>query len=129
MSQITQGHSDQRQGLAVPCSFRTARLESVAAPWYNAAMQPIVINEKLVWDYDIPEDAQENEAFLEWYVARVLSRGRDEDLRALGFQTIHDFLPRLVLPREIREFWEWYFGQPKVKARYGHPDSVSTAHP
>jgi hypothetical protein len=26
-------------------------------------MKPIPINETLVWDYDIPDDAQENEAF------------------------------------------------------------------
>ncbi len=64
---------------------------------YNAAMKPIPINEKLVWDYDIPADAQENEAFREWYVARVLSRGRDDDLRAIGFQTIRDYLPRLLV--------------------------------
>ena len=91
-------------------------------------MKPIPINEKLVWDYDIPDDAQENEAFLEWYVARVLARGRDDDLRAIGFQTIYDYLPRLLLPRKIREFWEWYFGQPKVQARYGNLDSLSKTH-
>ena len=66
-------------------------------------MKPLPINEKLVWDYDIPDDAQENEAFLRWYVTRVLSRGGDADLRAIGFQTIHDYLPELNLPREIRE--------------------------
>lgn len=91
-------------------------------------MKPIPINEKLVWDYDIPEDAQENEAFREWYIARVLSRGGDDDLGAIGFQTIYDYLPRLLLPREIREFWEWYFGQPKVQARYGNPDPFSETH-
>lgn len=91
-------------------------------------MKPIPINEKLVWDYDIPDDAQENEAFLRWYVARVLSRGGDDDLRAIGFQTIHDYLPYLNLPREIREFWEWYFSQPKARARYGDTNPVSEAH-
>jgi hypothetical protein len=96
---------------------------------YNAAMKPISINEKLVWDYDIPEDAQENEAFLRWYVARVLSRGGDDDLRAIGFQTIHDYLPHLNLPREIREFWEWYFGQLKARARYGDLNPLPEAHP
>ena len=91
-------------------------------------MKPIPINEKLVWDYDIPNDAQENEAFREWYVARVLSRGGDEDLRAIGFQMIHDYFPRLVLPREIREFWQWYFSLPKVQAHYGHLDPLPATH-
>lgn len=45
-------------------------------------MKPIPINEKPVWDYDIPADAQENEAFRRWFLARVLSRGGDADLRA-----------------------------------------------
>jgi len=88
-------------------------------------MKPFPINEKLIWDYDIPADAQANEAFRRWYIARVLSHGRDEDVRAVGLQTIHDYLPDIVLPREIREFWEWYFGQPHVQARYGTLDPVS----
>ncbi len=87
-------------------------------------MKPIPINEKLVWDYDIPEDAQENEAFRRWYLARVLSHGGDADLRAIGFQTIHDYLPELNLPREIREFWYWYFGQPHARERYAELDST-----
>jgi hypothetical protein len=95
-------------------------------------MKPIPINEKLIWDYDIPADAQENETFRRWYVARVLSRGGDADLRAIGFQTIHDYLPHLVLPREIRDFWEWYFNQPKVRDRYGNldllPETRSIGH-
>ena len=92
-------------------------------------MKPLPINEKLVWDYDIPEDAQTNEAFREWYVARVLTRGADEDLREIGFRTIHDYLPRLVLPSRIREFWEWYFTLPKIAAKYGNLNTVSKANP
>ena len=90
-------------------------------------MKPIPINEKLVWDYDIPDDAQENEAFREWYVTRVLTNGTAADIRAIGFSTIHDYLPHLFLPREIREFWQWYFGQPHVRKRYGDLDPVSAA--
>ena len=48
----------------------------------------IPINEKLVWDYDIPENAQQDEAFLRWYLARVLTRGSADDLRAIGIKTI-----------------------------------------
>lgn len=56
-------------------------------------MKPIPINEKLVWDYDIPNDAQENEAFREWYVTRVLSNGTAADIR--GRLLYH---PRLSAP-------------------------------
>lgn len=91
--------------------------------------QPIPINKKLVWDYDIPEDAQENEDFLRWYLARVLTRGTSEDLRAIGFATIHSYLPDLNLPPDIRGFWLWYFGQPEVRQRYGLTDPISTRDP
>jgi len=80
-------------------------------------MKPILFNEKLIWDYDIPTDAQENEAFREWYVKRVLLHGSDNDLRAIGFETIHHFLPHLTLPGHIHEFWEWYFNLPDVRRR------------
>lgn len=87
------------------------------------------INEKLVWDYDIPPDAQENEAFREWYIGRVLTRGTDNDLRAIGLETIHYYFHRLKLPKRIRDFWEWYFNLPDVVQRYGNLDSVSKANP
>lgn len=89
-------------------------------------MKPILINEKLVWDYDIPEDAQGNEAFRRWYVTRVLTHGTAADLRAIGLDTIHDYLPGIFLPHEISDFWQWYFGQPQVRERYGNLDPVST---
>ncbi len=39
------------------------------------------INPDLVWDYEIPEDGHQDEGFRRWYIARVLSRGRMEDVR------------------------------------------------
>ncbi len=87
-------------------------------------MKPILINEKLVWDYDIPPDAQENEAFREWYVKRVLLHGTSDDIRAIGLATIHYYLPHLFLPKDIREFWYWYFDQSDVRARYGDFDHI-----
>ena len=90
-------------------------------------MKPIPINEKLVWDYDIPPDAQENEAFREWYIKRVLTHGTADDIRAIGLATIHNYLPRLFLPKDIREFWYWYFDQPKVRERYGDFNPISEA--
>ena len=86
--------------------------------------KPIPINEKLVWDYDIPANAQQDEAFIRWYLQRVLTRGSAEDLRAAGLKTIHAYLPDLQLPLEIRSFWEWYFDLPEVKERYGTADAI-----
>lgn len=90
-------------------------------------MKPIPLNKKLIWDYDIPADAQENEAFRRWYVTRVLSHGTADDVRSLGLATIHDYLPHIFLPKDIEEFWRWYFNQPQVRERYGNLDPVPAA--
>ena len=87
------------------------------------AQDTISINPDLVWDYDIPDDSEQDEAFRQWYVARVLTRGRMEDIRNLGLRTIYAYLPHLVLPERIRRFWQWYFDQPDVRARHGIVDS------
>lgn len=84
------------------------------------------INPNLVWDYDIPPDDNQSEAFRRWYMGRVLSRGSAEDLKAIGFDTIYSYLPVLDLPLEIRHFWEWYFNLPDVKQRYGYTHPVPT---
>ena len=81
------------------------------------------INPDLVWDYEIPEDGHQDEGFRRWYIARVLSRGRMEDVQALGLPTIYVYLPHLVLPDRIRRFWEWYLSQPDVRVRHGLVDS------
>jgi hypothetical protein len=81
------------------------------------------INPDLVWDYEIPDEGHQDEAFRRWYIARVLTRGRMEDVRELGLRTIQAYLPHLVLPARIRWFWEWYFDLPDVRARYGTADS------
>lgn len=83
----------------------------------NVTLWPI--NPDLVWDYDIPHDGMENTAFRRWYIARVLTRGRVEDVRAIGLRTILKYLPELILPPDIRYFWEWYFNLPETKKRYG----------
>jgi hypothetical protein len=82
---------------------------------------PLPVNPDLVWDYDIPLEGQQNEAFRRWYIGRVLTRGRAEDVRAIGLRTIYIYLSQLALPAEIRRFWEWYFSLPEVKKRYAHP--------
>jgi len=87
--------------------------------------EPIPVNPALVWDYEIPPEEEQTDAFRMWYLARVLTRGSSEDLRAIGFKTIYCYLPHLVLPAAIRRFWEWYFNLPDVKARYGTTDALS----
>jgi hypothetical protein len=89
-------------------------------------MKPITFNKKLIWDYDIPHDAQTNEAFREWYIKRVLTHGTAVDIRAIGLQTIHAHLPNLFLPKAIHDFWYWYFNQPQVKQRYGDINPIPT---
>jgi hypothetical protein len=81
------------------------------------------INPDLVWDYEIPDDEHQDEAFRRWYVGRVLTRGQMRDIQDLGLRTIHAYLPDLILPVRIRRFWQWYFDRPDVKARYGPVDS------
>lgn len=85
----------------------------------------VPINTGLVWDYEIPDAEHQDEAFRRWYVARVLTRGRSEDIRAVGLDTIHLYLRHLVLPARVRRFWEWYFSLPEVRERYGTPDSAT----
>ncbi len=83
----------------------------------------LLINPDLVWDYETPDDGYQDEAFRRWYVARVLTRGRMEDVRELGLRTIDAYLPYLVLPDRVRRFWEWYLSLPEVRSRYGPADS------
>jgi len=83
------------------------------------------VNPELVWDYDVPAAGQQSEAFRRWYIARVLTRGRLEDIRAVGLRTIYAYLAQLILPADIRRFWEWYFSLPEVRQRYAHSDTAT----
>ncbi|RLD05014.1 MAG: hypothetical protein DRI32_04730 [Chloroflexi bacterium] len=85
----------------------------------------IKINPNLVWDYDIPTEDEQTEAFRKWYLARVLSRGNADDLREVGIDLIYDYFPSLKLPAKIRNFWGWYFELPEVKAQYGATHTIS----
>ena len=92
-------------------------------------MKPMRINEKLLWDYDIPADAESNEAFLELYIKRVLTHGTLDDIRAVGLSIIHKYIPRLFLPQDIHEFWYWYFTLPNIRERYGDIDPIPKTGP
>ena len=89
---------------------------------------PIPINSALVWDYEIPSEENQTDAFRKWYLTRVLTRGNSADLQAIGLEIIYTYLPGLNLPVEIRRFWEWYSNLPEVKARYASPDPVSATN-
>lgn len=83
-------------------------------------MFPMKVNRDYLWDYDFTPEDVETEEFRQWYIARVLVRGTLKDLEEIGFGTIYTHLPALQLPWQIREFWDWYFAHPDVKARYEH---------
>jgi hypothetical protein len=85
----------------------------------------VPINSSLVWDYEIPDAENQDEAFLRWYIARVLTRGRSEDVRAIGLPTIRAHLGHLVLPARIRRFWERCLSLPEVGECYGIADSAT----
>lgn len=89
----------------------------------NAAFS---VNPDLVWDYEVPPEGDQTEAFRRWYIGRVLTRGRAEDIRAVGLQTIAAYLPDLILPTEIRRFWEWYLNLPAVQERDVRSDPPAT---
>lgn len=81
------------------------------------------INKQLIWDYEFTEQEMKQDSFWVWYIARVLTRGGAADIRDIGLQNIHDFLPQTFLPQKIRSFWEWFFLLPESQARYGHFDA------
>ena len=84
------------------------------------------VNPDLVWDYDLPVEGQQEEAFRRWYIARVLTRGQTKDIQAIGLHTIYTYLPQLTLPARIRRFWKWDFSLPDVRVRYGITDPPAT---
>ena len=74
----------------------------------DSQRSPLPVNPDLIWDYDLPVEEQQDEAFRRWYIARVLTRGQAQDLRAIGLQTIYTYLPQHTLPARIRRFWKWF---------------------
>lgn len=67
------------------------------------------INRDLIWDYQFTPQQMQSQEFKQWYVGRVLMRGSSQDVRNVGFETIRETLPHLSLPKDIRDFWQWYF--------------------
>lgn len=44
-----------------------------------------------------------------WWVQQVLIHGRAEDIAALNWDEVRQFLPTLHLPPWVRRLWEEYF--------------------
>lgn len=85
----------------------------------------IDVNPELVWDYEIPLQHEQTDAFRRWYIARVLARGRITDLETIGIEAIYHYWPTLQLPKPIHQFWQWYLTLPEIQQRYGNLDSIS----
>jgi len=73
-----------------------------------SADKKLSINKSLIWDYDF-KGRTDTPEFKKWYIARVLSCGRMEDVRQIGLTVIKDYFPQLNLSLRIKKFWEWYF--------------------
>ncbi|MBI3195016.1 MAG: hypothetical protein HYZ34_11220 [Ignavibacteriae bacterium] len=79
----------------------------------------MLVNKNLLWDYDWKEEQYETEEFKQWYIARVLSRGSTEDVQGVGIGLIKEYLPKIAIPKRIREYWEFVFTLPIIKHQYG----------
>ena len=71
----------------------------------------IIVNPCLIWDYELKSTDFDREDVKEWYVARVLTKGNWKDIQNAGIDNIKKYLPLITVPKEIREFWEWYFSE------------------
>lgn len=44
-----------------------------------------------------------------WWITTVLREGREQDIRELPLGRVEEMLPRLPLPRFLKEMWATYF--------------------
>ena len=71
-------------------------------------MKPSQVNKNLIWDYDWDESEYDTEEFERWYVHRVITNGMEEDILKIGLKTIARYIDDIMLPRPLRDFWNWY---------------------
>ena len=69
----------------------------------------MIVNPCLVWDYDLKEPDFEREDVRAWYIARVITKGNWKDIQNAGLDNIKKYLPKIKIPPDKRQFWEWYF--------------------
>lgn len=81
------------------------------------------VNKQLIWDYDFSEKDYGTEAFIDWYLCRVLARGSFQDVRdAGGVVAVRNHFPHIFLPLEVERLWSWYLGIPGPRsALYDRP--------
>ncbi len=61
----------------------------------------------IVWSKN---DINLEDPFLhKWYIRQVLLNGRAEDVAAINWDEIKQYLPELNLPPDIHRLWESYF--------------------
>ncbi len=74
----------------------SGRLDRGGSHRWLAYLPAFGVNRDLLWDYRWEREEMETEAFERWYVARVLTRGSGDDVRALGLARVGRWLPRPV---------------------------------
>ena len=84
----------------------------------------MTVNKNLIWDYDWKEADYDTEEFKCLYIARVLMRGSTHDVRNIGFAKIQEYLPKITIPKRIREYWEYVFSLPFIIEKYGEYSDV-----
>ncbi len=96
------------------------------APWTTMVeavkLKGMKVNRSLIWDYDFSERDYKTEAFEEWYLGRVLSKGSAGDIRdAGGREAVRRHFAKLHLPIEVERLWSWHLGIPGPRAHLYDP--------
>lgn len=89
------------------------------------------VNRALLWDMDWKPEDYATERFRRWYIARVLSTGTGDDIRALdeAFYDIPRLLPELRIPRTVRTYWEWVLKESRHVFEHPFAGATRTARP
>ncbi|PIS28987.1 hypothetical protein COT42_06515 [Candidatus Saganbacteria bacterium CG08_land_8_20_14_0_20_45_16] len=67
----------------------------------------------IVWYADLDKLDKKDPFVKKWWLEQVLSRGTMKDIGKLDFKNIHDLLPSLNLPKNVKSLWEDYFSKKK----------------
>lgn len=87
------------------------------------------VNRSLLWDCPPGTEARTDDAFVRFYITRVLTSGTISDVRSLGLETIREHLSRLTLPPRIRAFWEFVFARLSTKTDDGRSHAPPATAP
>jgi len=67
----------------------------------------------IAWYADLDKLDKKDPFVKKWWLEQVLSRGTMKDIGKLDFKNIHDLLPSLNLPKNVKSLWEDYFSKKK----------------